>query len=636
MHFVVSLLFYTTLVTASFSHHKIFTNHKLPQSPRSQLASVFKIFTPGKPALVSSHYGHESITTLDNSTANYIIELPYAKHIPTFIGDSLGLAIYKNIRYAQNPTGALRFSKPIAPLEVTENKPTYNGKTQGHSCYQAVPQWVIDTQKLVNPDFDWEEWLDTSTDGEDCLFLDVVKPLNVTEDEMGTLPVLVWIYGGGYAFGAKENPIYKPDGLKMRAGDNKFVWVTLNYRMGAFGFLAGPELEAQGGHTNLGLWDQRLALHWIQENIAKFGGNPEKVTLMGESAGAGSIAHQMIFTGESETPTAWFKKAILQSPAWVPNPGTDLGLTFQTINFFQFLDALEVLKLDEARELPEEEVVRANREVILGSPHGTFSFGPAVDGKTIKGEPLKLFRSGAYDTNVEILTGGVGQEGVPFVPIHIAPCREVGDLDWSEDFLKDYISNALPLIDPLTTQTILAEYPDEGRSCPNQLLPGYSQRTKRLGRIAGEALVNCNTRGISVAAGNNTYNYIWQRVHPISTIPGLLEPLAHGADIPFTFFDEADESSNPDPVKAKLAPEWQKYLMGFVLKSDPNFLSPKVNMSIYGEGGKVAELSEKGVSVVNDVYKGERCDVFWPGVWDAYGAEDGPEDEGTREELRRI
>lgn len=232
MHSIISFSFYATLAAASFRHHKTFTYYKLPQSPQSQLASIFKSFIPGGPAPVSSHYAHESIITLDdNSTANYTIELPYANHTPTFIGKSLGLVIYKNIRYAQTPTGPLRFSKPIAPLEVTEDKPTYDGKTQGHSCYQAVPQWVINTQKLANPDFDWEEWLDTSTDGEDCLFLDVVKPLNVTEEEMGTLPVLVWIYGGGYAFGAKENPIYKPDGLKTRAGDNKFVWVTLNYRV---------------------------------------------------------------------------------------------------------------------------------------------------------------------------------------------------------------------------------------------------------------------------------------------------------------------------------------------------------------------------------------------------------------------
>lgn len=102
--------------------------------------------------------------------------------------------------------------------------------------------------------------------------------------------MLIWIHGGGYTIGSKDQ-YGPPAGLLSRAS-NGIVFVSLNYRLGAFGFISGPTLQADGV-ANAGLLDQRLALQWVQEHISKFGGDPQNVTVMGESAGGGSILHHI-------------------------------------------------------------------------------------------------------------------------------------------------------------------------------------------------------------------------------------------------------------------------------------------------------------------------------------------------------
>ena len=152
---------------------------------------------------------------------------------------------------------------------------------------------------------------------EDCLFLDLLVPRPVfeaaqaqaqaqpmpaagTEEETASattktpgVPVLVWIYGGGYTAGDKQAwpDSASPAGLLRRANDS-IIYVAFNYRLGAFGFLAGPTLQANGT-ANAGLLDQRFALQWVQSYIHLFGGDPKRVTVMGESAGGGSIMHQI-------------------------------------------------------------------------------------------------------------------------------------------------------------------------------------------------------------------------------------------------------------------------------------------------------------------------------------------------------
>lgn len=204
--------------------------------------------------------------------------------------------------------GDYRFNTPQLP--ENDRSSVYDGNSEGRICPQASGAWSEAAVSVVTnillgipsnstrPPALTQEQLNAvplppqdPRTSEDCLFLDVFAPQRVFE-EAGTgygAPVMVWIYGGGYTGGTKNTG--SPAGLFMRA-EQDLVFVAMNYRLGAFGFLAGPTLQANGT-ANAGLLDQRFALEWVQKNIHLFGGDPNKVTVFGESAGGGSIMHQI-------------------------------------------------------------------------------------------------------------------------------------------------------------------------------------------------------------------------------------------------------------------------------------------------------------------------------------------------------
>lgn len=204
----------------------------------------------------------------------------------------------------------------------------------GRICPQANPAWELIAQQFL-PAYLTGQPFNTSAveaaiakasgsvpaqdprTSEDCLFLDVVTPEKVFKGKVSKkAPVLVWIYGGGYTAGEKGGfGQYNPSGLikaSQASGSDGVVFVAINYRLGAFGWLAGPTLQSDGT-ANAGLYDQRLALQWIQKYIHLFGGDADRVTVMGESAGGGSIMHQITAFGGLQGP-APFQQAILQSP----------------------------------------------------------------------------------------------------------------------------------------------------------------------------------------------------------------------------------------------------------------------------------------------------------------------------------
>ncbi|KAL9620967.1 MAG: hypothetical protein Q9204_008160, partial [Flavoplaca sp. TL-2023a] len=207
---------------------------------------------------------------------------------------------FSNIRYGEPPIGPFRFAAPVA---ATKDRRVQRGDVE-RKCYQANPGWLQIAGKFIGPyltnstaAFYQQYPLPTSfprpevplsdpTETEDCLFLDVLVPEPIfNRRHAAKNPVLVWIHGGGFAGGYKTQ--YSPTALLKQSyssSANGVVFVALNYRLGAFGWLAGG-----GAVANAGLLDQQLALKWVQDHIASFGGDPKQVTVMGESAGAGSI-----------------------------------------------------------------------------------------------------------------------------------------------------------------------------------------------------------------------------------------------------------------------------------------------------------------------------------------------------------
>lgn len=205
--------------------------------------------------------------------------------------------VFLGMPYAQPPVGDLRFRWPRG-LDNASFAGVRDASQYGYSCMQYHTTFNI---------------------SEDCLNINVIRPSsgssggnsNGTATEL--LPVLVWIYGGGLYTGSTADPRYNLSGVVRLSQDlgRPVVAVSMNYRLGMWGFLQTPGLVAEGSSSNAGLADQRLALRWVQENIAAFGGDPSRVVVWGESAGAQSIAyHVFAFEGRDD---GLFRGAILES-----------------------------------------------------------------------------------------------------------------------------------------------------------------------------------------------------------------------------------------------------------------------------------------------------------------------------------
>ncbi|KAJ1304699.1 hypothetical protein OPQ81_005838 [Rhizoctonia solani] len=235
-----------------------------------------------------------------SNTTEPTVTLPYARY-QGFHNATSGLDVFLGIRYAQAPVGDLRWRAPKAPLPVNE---TLQATSQPAKCFQLnILGDVGSTPGVPDPT-------------EDCLFLNVfAPPLN---DHTKKLPVLVWIHGGGYfaGYAASFDPTFM-----IRASNNSFIAVIIQYRLGMFGFLPGSEVK-KNGTLNAGLLDMQFALKWTRENIHLFGGDPDQVTLWGESAGAGGVMMQVV-ANSGKTKPALFKRAIASSTYVPPNYNYD-------------------------------------------------------------------------------------------------------------------------------------------------------------------------------------------------------------------------------------------------------------------------------------------------------------------------
>ena len=256
------------------------------------------------------------------------VDLGYEIYQATSLNETTNLYSFSNIRYAAPPTGENRFRAPQPPAQ---NRSTVQVNSPDTVCPQASPLWGLGSVEYITrylagersfneSDFSSASSLNISNIAglaslipkpdprttEDCLFLDVVVPQQLFKKKSkksGGAAVLVWIYGGGYTAGSKSDS-YNPAGLLARSqdgDDDGVIYVALNYRLGAFGWLSGPTFQ-EDGTSNAGLHDQRFALEWVQKHISKFGGDPKRVTVFGESAGGGSIMGQITAYGGNRGP----------------------------------------------------------------------------------------------------------------------------------------------------------------------------------------------------------------------------------------------------------------------------------------------------------------------------------------------
>lgn len=297
-----------------------------------------------------------------------------------------GVSVFLGIPYAAPPTGALRWQSPQAPAAWTQ---TLKANKFGNTCPQITELGVFAGPVSLT---------------EDCLYLNVFTPGAGAASKAKKLPVLVWIHGGGLFDG--ESNDYDPTALVKGGPAGPTVVVTVNYRLGLLGYLGHPALDAEGhDFGNYGLMDQLAALHWVQRNIAAFGGDPGNVTVGGQSAGSTSTAALVI----SPAGAGLFHRAIFESgPLLTVLPldqaeqrgtkfaaaagcGEEAGGTVATC-----LRALSVRKI-----LSLQGTAAAN---------GPYVTGLLVDGKVLPIPGDTAWTSGKFN-HMPIMNGGVSDEG---------------------------------------------------------------------------------------------------------------------------------------------------------------------------------------------------------------------------------
>ncbi|POR37838.1 Carboxylic ester hydrolase [Tolypocladium paradoxum] len=510
------------------------------------------------------------------------IDLGYEIHQAISFNETGQYYNFSNIRYGRAPTGNLRFTAPQPPLV---NRTAVQLGDAGVSCPQAFAVWYLCGKALQAGTVNSTDECDASllppadpSEREDCLFLDIMVPKRVFDNRHAQKsPVMVWFYGGGFAFGKKGGD-GNPAGLIERSrlldpNGHGVIFIQFNYRGGAFGFLSGPNLQANGS-ANTGLLDQRLLLDWVQEKIHLFGGDARRVTVFGQSAGGGSILHQITAYGglRGRVP---FNQALLQSAGFPLMPGHHQqdGL-FQT-----YLGLLNVSSIEEARRLPFGALQAANVKMVAASPQGAFTWAPTPDGHFVPALPNSLLSQGSYDRSVKVMTGFNAHETLFFT----------SRANVNNSVFVESLETTFPTA-PKNVVNFISEslYPPVFNG--SRPYDGFFTRAEL---ALAEAAFTCNTYYLQKALLGyaSTFGYRF-------SIP----PAVHGQDVPYTFYNGPSESVSNDTIALAL----QNYILSFAINGQPNN-NASTRMPIYGEENFILDLNVTGISIIGDPNANDRC-----------------------------
>jgi len=456
---------------------------------------------------------------------------PEAPVVTTTTGQLRGLpragggAQFLGIPYGEPPVGDLRWRVPVPakPWSGVRNASKY-----GAPCAQPVLG-------------DWNK-TDAADSSEDCLYLNVVTPVWPARQ---LLPVMFWLHGGANVGGSGGGSLYN-DGTLANHG---VVTVTINYRMGVFGFFAHPDLTRESVHHasgNYGLMDQILALHWVIDNIAKFGGDPRSITVFGQSAG--SMDTGMLMT--SPLAIGLFQKAICESGAVSTSPVPALADAEK--NGVESIAALNLPADAEgiaaARKISAKDLIQKLGRRAMGFPF----VGPDVDGWVLRERPDKVFAAG-QEARVPLLIGTTSMEFGNAMPTD----QLLNDIDRQASSLAAKVKAVYGLTpdaqgkvnqptDPLYGTASQQWTADISFHCP----------------VASEALWQAG-------AENPTYEYELDHAIPGQEAQGAV----HSSDLPYVwgYFPKSGNIAGAfGEVDTKLAEMIETYWANFARNGNPN------------------------------------------------------------------
>ncbi|TVY78429.1 putative secreted lipase, partial [Lachnellula suecica] len=477
----------------------------------------------------------------------------------TIIGSTSGLVdSFNGIPFAQPPTGALRLKPPQSLTSAL-------GTVTATGTAQACPQMYFSDATSTFPESVLGVVLDlplfqTVTDaGEDCLTVNVQRPTGTNSSSK--LPVLYWIFGGGFELGSTQ--MYNGVSVVNDAILQGFpmIFVAVNYRVGGFGFMPGKEILADGS-SNLGLLDQRLGLQWVADNIANFGGDSDKVTIWGESAGSISVWDQMaLYDGDNTyNDKPLFRGAIMDSGSLVPADPVDCpkgqvvyDTVVATAGCSTSSDTLACL-----RALDYETFLNAANSVpgLLSYTSVALSYLPRPDGTYLTASPEVLAQEGKY-AKVPFILGDQEDEGTIFALFQ-------NNLTTTTDVVN-YLSDVF-FADASTAQLeeLAATYADtttDGSPFRTGLLNDLYPQFKRVAAILGDLTFTLTRRAfLNIATSVNPDVPFWSYLASYDYGTPLLGSF-HGGDILQVFYGIL-----PNYASASI----HNYYFSFVYNLDPN------------------------------------------------------------------
>ena len=396
-----------------------------------------------------------------------------------------------------------------------------------------------------------EMWNYNTPISEDCLYLNVVVPAIKPQKAA----VLVWIFGGGFYSGTSTLDLYD---MRVLAAQENIIMVSMQYRVASLGFLYFKNEDAPG---NAGLFDQRMALEWIKDNIAEFGGNPENVTIFGASAGAASVGYHLL----SPISRNLFSQAIMQSAsALVPwgvvtqEESVIRGLRLAELmgckhERHQIQEAVDCLKTKNATDLVNAEW----NGIVIGVAE--FPFVPVIDGAFLTETPEKSLKSKNFK-KCNILMGANQDEGYYFIMYYLTDLfKKAENVFVTRKDFEQSVGELNLWVSPVGKEAIKFEYTD-------WLSPKDPRNNREaLDRMVGDYAFSCPVSDFAhryAETGNNVFVYYFSERasnNPWPTWSGVL----HGDEIPFIFGEPLNRSKNFDQSEVQLSERMMAYWSNF-------------------------------------------------------------------------
>ncbi|QMW35098.1 hypothetical protein G4B84_010589 [Aspergillus flavus NRRL3357] len=577
---------------------------------------------------VSALPGSSKATRADGSPSPPVatIKSNNAQTETVFVGRSLpefDQELFLGIKYADKPvrftpsslktsytaddsdSGA--YTASMDDLNISQEAVLYNATEYGYEC----PGYGSDETKLVD--------MGLIQLNEDCHNLNIIRP-KLQPNETQLLPVMLWIFGGGWQQGATADPRYNMSYIVRQGAlnDKPVLGVSINYRLAAFGLLDSEEVRASG-NNNLALRDQRNAMRWVKQNIEAFGGDPDKVTIWGESAGAYSVgAHLIANDGDNE---GLFRAGGLH-PILIDGPvsnstaimesGNANGPPWNGTEWYQPMYDRISNKTGCSSSSDTLQCLRdAPYETIYDAAYEGLEWFAAIDGTYIKEYPQISITQGKM-AKVPILLGTNTDEGTSF---------GTTGTDTDEECIEQLISSKRWVLNREQATKLLTFYPnDPALGCPygwgNTTWPNLGLMYKRYESMAGDLTMVGPRRLLAqnmVKYRNEIYSYRWDvpALNTSSTIG-----VGHFAEIPFVFANPVQNITalGDDPARLELGNLAARMWTSFVVDLDPNGHNvaniPQWPQYSQETSNFVFRLPKDGSYIETDTYRADGIDYI--------------------------